>query len=81
MKTTTTKVKTVHEHVHVITCDLCRTRIASAADDQDEVTIEHVWGASHDVTIFDCCSACFRTRVFPALEALGLKAREESRGY
>lgn len=47
--------------------------------DVDEVTIGHRWGSHYPEGDFtqavftDCCGACFRDKVRPALEALGCK--------
>lgn len=87
-KTTTETKYEATRRTTVITCDLCQ---AGAKDgwwdsdgySHDEVQIESSHntnspsGGSYEKVIYDCCPACFKAKVVPALEALGLKPREE----
>lgn len=85
---TTTKFESERTS-RVVVCDICQ---ASAAEgewhtdgwyEHDEVTIEgghkthYPEGGGHEMVAYDCCPECFRDKVRPALEALGLRARAE----
>lgn len=78
-----------------ITCDLCQAtakdgnwgRTSGWDAKHDEVSIErsshenYPGSGSVEKVIYDCCAACFDSKVRPALEALGLKPREERVDY
>lgn len=69
-------------------CDLCGApsgwfEKSDGAYQVAEVEIEMVTGARYPEcdattrTIVDCCTACFKAKVIPALVALGFTPREE----
>jgi hypothetical protein len=76
--------------IETIACDLCPAVCAKGTDEwnsdgsyeHDEVQIQtthrtrYPEGGSQKGMAFDCCPNCFKTKVQPALEALGLKPRE-----
>jgi hypothetical protein len=74
-------------------CDLCSARVYSERWDRpgykiDNVAIHMETGSSYgsdgsciDAIVVDCCEGCFKSKVLPALEAIGFKPREEDRSW
>lgn len=74
-------------------CDLCGAKSTDhdswdkrgdwVFEENTEVTISideksrNPEGGRSDAIHYDCCPACFKAKVVPALEALGLKPREK----
>lgn len=89
IKTETVIVPTTTRTLETIKCDLCPCETLPGSREWDagymyehnEVTIESTHnthypeGGSVEGVVFDCCPACFKTKVQPALEALGLVPR------
>ena len=86
-KTTRTKTREVTDSSTA--CDLCgkpsgdseaacaRPYGISEAKIRVEEGSSYPEGSDADAIVFDCCAACFKTRVVPMLLELGFKLREE----
>lgn len=64
------------------TCDVCGKEIKQGPWDGSEITIraeigdQYPEGDFREAQGFDCCPACWKTKIRPALEAAGAKFRE-----
>lgn len=72
------------------TCDLCGN--PSGDDENKSYTVQEAsirmeegfrypGGSTIEATIADCCTSCFREKVIPALEAIGLRFRKKDMGW
>lgn len=91
IKTSVTEKTVVQKSTKtLVVCDLCGEEAPEGKwnftggyeHDAVKLTLRHdtyfpEGGGSNGVT-YDCCPKCFREKVAPALEALGLKSREIS---
>jgi hypothetical protein len=72
------------EHVTVL-CDFCKERPGDSdtafysARAYVRMVVGHTYPEcdASTTTLVDCCANCFESRVMPAIEALGVKFREE----
>lgn len=85
--------KTVQRKIRV--CDLCGKKNKAGQDstwnhdgytrDRVEITIMHEarydHGGTNEGVAFDCCPECFTEKVAPALQAIGLQAREVDESF
>ena len=86
MRTTTKRTEPAHVvSEHVDTCDRCGKPSGDdyAGLDTSFVTIRHEHGTrypeggSMEAQVVDCCPACWKAHVLPALRALGFSTRTE----